>query len=193
MNKDLTCTQVSALINFYLEGRLNPRLKEYVDVHLTKCPACRKKIEELQKILNKYKTSSSTNVEMNTNFQVDKEFLHKLSAYVDNELNSNENIKIKKMAISNPTARKELETMYKFKKIIHDHIINTTYINQLINLKPPNFFYKSTKNAYWRKDSLTKSVLGNLEFHKKKDGTNSPPLALKNHQHKLGKRSQYST
>lgn len=119
MNKDLTCTQVSALINFYLEGRLNPRLKEYVDVHLTKCPACRKKIEELQKILNKYKTSSSTNVEMNTNFQVDKEFLHKLSAYVDNELNSNENIKIKKMTISNPSARKELETMYKCKKIIH--------------------------------------------------------------------------
>lgn len=27
MNKDLTCNQVSALINFYIEGKLNPRLK----------------------------------------------------------------------------------------------------------------------------------------------------------------------
>ena len=63
MNKDLTCNQVSALINFYLEGRLNQRLKEYVDVHLAKCPACRKKIEELQKILNKYKTTKSNNYE----------------------------------------------------------------------------------------------------------------------------------
>lgn len=119
MNKDLTCNQVSALINFYMEGKLNPRLKEYVDLHLKKCQSCRKKFEELQKILNKYKINSNNKQEINTNSEVSREFLHKLSAYVDNELNTNENIKIKKMTISNPSARKELETMYKFKKIIH--------------------------------------------------------------------------
>ena len=42
MNKELTCNQVSALINFYLNGRLNPRLKQDFDNHLAKCITCRK-------------------------------------------------------------------------------------------------------------------------------------------------------
>ena len=119
MNKNLTCNQVSALINFYMEGKLNPRLKEYVDVHLTKCPACRKKFEELKKILNKYKVNTTNINEPKTNMEINPEFIHRLSAYVDNELNTNENIKIKKMTIANPSARKELESMYKFKKMMH--------------------------------------------------------------------------
>ncbi len=118
MNKDLTCHQVSALISFYLEGKLNPRLREYVNIHLAKCPACKKKIEELQKILSRYKVNKNSAKENSVSEQLAPEFIHKLSEYVDNELNSSENIKIKKMTISNPTARKELETMYKFKKVI---------------------------------------------------------------------------
>ena len=117
MNKDLTCSQVAALINFYLDGKLNPRLKEYVNLHLLKCPKCRKKVEDLKKILTKYsQIKKSINKE---EIPINAEFRNNLSAYVDNELNSNENIKIKKIAISNPTARKELESMYKFQKIVH--------------------------------------------------------------------------
>ena len=119
MNKDLTCHQVSALINFYIEGKLNPRLRESIDLHIAKCPACKKKIEELKKILAKYNYSKQNNRQIKEAAPLTAEARNKLSAYIDNELNSNENIKIKKMAISNPTARKELETMYKFKKIIH--------------------------------------------------------------------------
>ena len=114
MNKDLTCHQVSALINFYIEGKLNPRLREYIDLHIAKCPACKKKIEELKKILAKYNYSAQNNSQPKETSSLTAEARNKLSAYIDNELNSNENIKIKKMAISNPTARKELETMYKF-------------------------------------------------------------------------------
>ena len=119
MNKDLTCHQVSALINFYIEGKLNPILREYIDLHIAKCPACKKKIEELKKILAKYNYSAQNNSQPKETSSLTAEARNKLSAYIDNELNSNENIKIKKMAISNQTARKELETMYKFKKIIH--------------------------------------------------------------------------
>lgn len=116
MNKDLTCNQVSALINFYIEGKLNPRLREYVNMHIAKCPACRKKIEELQKILNTFNAAkSAANVEQDKS---SPELLSRLSAYVDNELNFDENIKVKKLTISNPAARKELETMYKFKKVM---------------------------------------------------------------------------
>lgn len=108
-----------APISFYIEGKLNPRLREYIDLHIAKCPACKKKIEELKKILAKYNYSKQNNRQIKEAAPLTAEARNKLSAYIDNELNSNENIKIKKMAISNPTARKELETMYKFKKIIH--------------------------------------------------------------------------
>lgn len=118
MNKELTCNQVSALLNFYIEGKLNPRLREYVNLHLAKCPHCKKKVEELTAILNKYKRQGN-GIEKNSKDKINVDLLNNLSAYIDNELNSNENIKVKKITISNPTARKELETMYKFKKIVH--------------------------------------------------------------------------
>ena len=118
MNKNLTCNQVSALIHFYIEGKLNPRLREYINLHIAKCPSCRKKIEDLQKILKKFNKKQLTET-INANVNIKPEFIKNLSAYIDNELNSNDNIKIKKLTISNPTARKELETMYKFQKILH--------------------------------------------------------------------------
>ncbi|MCM1338803.1 MAG: zf-HC2 domain-containing protein [Muribaculaceae bacterium] len=118
MNKNLTCNQVSALINFYIEGKLNPRLKDYVDLHLEFCPACRKKIAELRKILNIYKCENSSRPST-IEEKLHPEFIGNLSAYVDNELETDENIKIKKITISNPAAREKLETMYKFKKLIH--------------------------------------------------------------------------
>ncbi len=119
MNKELTCNQVSALISFYIKGKLNPKLKEYVDLHLAKCPMCRKKINDLTNILGKYQnTSKPTPQEQENTDSLGYEFKNRLSAYVDNELNSRENIMMKKMTISNPTARKELESMYRFQKVI---------------------------------------------------------------------------
>lgn len=52
---------------------------------------------------------------MNKNEQLNET----LSAYIDNELSNDENIKIKKLTIANNNARKELENMYKFQKLIH--------------------------------------------------------------------------
>lgn len=116
MNKELTCNQVSALISFYIKGKLNPKLKEYVDLHLAKCPACRKKIDDLNKILNKFNNNTTEPEQPQEEETLSYEFRNRLSAYVDNELESHENIIMKKMTISNPSVRKELETMYKFQK-----------------------------------------------------------------------------
>lgn len=154
MNKELTCQQVSALINFYIEGKLNPRLREYINLHIEKCPACKKKIEELKKILAKYKNNNDAKIKQNAEEKLPEESIHKISAYIDNELNSSENIKIKKLTISNPIARKELENMYKFRKIIHtayEKTKNETHFDYskliLSNMRDTNdystsYFYK---------------------------------------------------
>lgn len=76
--------------------------------------------------------------------------MYSLSAYIDNELNSNENIKIKKMTISNPTARKELETMYRFKKLLHSAYERTKsdskydYSKNIVNKIQDNYEYSTT-------------------------------------------------
>ena len=116
MNKELTCNQVSALISFYIKGKLNPKLKEYVDLHLAKCPARTKKIDDLNKILNKFNNNTTEPEQPQEEETLSYEFRNRRCAYVDNELESHENIIMKKMTISNPTARKELESMYKFQK-----------------------------------------------------------------------------
>lgn len=115
MNKELTCNQVSALISFYIKGKLNSKLKEYVDLHLEHCPNCRKKITDLQNILKEFSKEPQQSQTPQDDV-INYDFKNRLSAYVDNELNLKENIKMKKLTISNPNARKELEEMYKFQK-----------------------------------------------------------------------------
>jgi lipopolysaccharide export LptBFGC system permease protein LptF len=121
MKKILTCNQVFALINFYLEDSLTPSLRKKVDEHLAKCPNCKNKINELKNILNQYETQSLVLAQAEPqNMHIDN-----LSAYMDNELGNSENIKIKKMMIANPDLRQELENMYKFKKLLHSAFIKT--------------------------------------------------------------------
>jgi len=37
MQNELTCNQVIALMSFYVEDKINTKLKKYVDEHLKKC------------------------------------------------------------------------------------------------------------------------------------------------------------
>lgn len=124
MHHDLTCNQVNALISFYLEDRLNDKLKEYVERHLQQCPKCRKRYEELYNMINKKFKDISENEQNNEieqfHTQQYLDFKKNLSAYIDNELNDEENIKIKKITISNPLARQDLEKIYTYKKLVHN-------------------------------------------------------------------------
>ena len=117
MNKRLTCYQVSALLNFYIEGKVNSTLKDYIEQHLDNCMECQQKANRIKTLIKEIqategeKTPSSQDPDYKT--------IRRLSAYMDNELNSDENIQIKKMTISNSKIRKELENLYKFQKAIH--------------------------------------------------------------------------
>lgn len=126
MTVNLTCTQVSALLSFYIDDQLSTQLKQFVEAHLEVCPACRAKLEALRNMVNSLKevheklatiTPESEETKNSAHFD---EFKTNLSAYVDNELNDAENIKVKKYVISNPKARQELEKLYKLKKVLHD-------------------------------------------------------------------------
>lgn len=130
MTMNLTCTQVSALLSFYIDDKLSNQLKQFVESHLEVCPTCRAKLDALRRMVNNLKEVHKKLADMQpereecstcsaVNPQYDA-FKINLSAYVDNELNDEENIKIKKYVISNPKARQELENMYKLRKVLNN-------------------------------------------------------------------------
>jgi len=117
---------VGALLSFYLDDRLNDQLKQFVKAHLEVCPICRAKFEALKNMVSSLKEVHEKISEIKEEKKAPElspqynEFKTNLSAYMDNELTDEENIKIKKYVISNPKARKELENMYNLKKNLHN-------------------------------------------------------------------------
>lgn len=132
MNKKITCKQIQAILPFYLKGRVNPALTELIEEHLATCKHCK---ELYLKAFDEYNDFSFIDtepepieIEDSDERFVTKEYANfkkKLSAYLDSELEDSETIKIKKMTISNPLARKDLEDMYLFKRLLHSSFERT--------------------------------------------------------------------
>ena len=70
-------------------------------------------------------------------------FKNNLSAYIDNELSNEENVKIKKFTINNSKARQDLEENYTIKKMMNNS-------------------FNKTKNE--TKHDFTRSILRQLEL-----------------------------
>lgn len=127
----LTCSQMDVLISFYLDGDLSSSLKQEVENHLQSCATCRAKFDIISSMLTELKTTLSSKEDNNEsllNFNATDQsitshynlFRTNLSAYIDNELSAEENIKIKKFAISNSSARKDLEANFNIRKLMND-------------------------------------------------------------------------
>jgi len=127
---ELTCRQVETLLSFYIDGDLNYKLRRQIENHLLNCESCTLKYETLKKLLGEFENSyreldkvvaSSVSI-VNDQY---KTFRDNLSAYVDNELTDEENIKLKKYTISKPFARKELQSIYTLRKLMADNFEKT--------------------------------------------------------------------
>jgi len=129
MKKFLTCEQVMALMSFYVENRLSGHLAKQVKEHLDSCETCRENFRNFQQLLGRL---NEIDIEQDAlfdkyNTKQYKIFKKNLSAYVDNELDIDENLKIKKISISNPLARRDLENIYNFKKLLHESFKKTQH------------------------------------------------------------------
>lgn len=128
----LTCTQMDVLISFYIEGDLSKALKNQVEEHLKTCPSCRAKYDIIKTMISDLKNSfqeeeeeifAARNLQDSANQVTSGQyrvFKNNLSAYIDNELSNEENIKIKKFTINNQKARKDLEDSYNIRKLMND-------------------------------------------------------------------------
>ena len=132
----LTCAQMDVLISFYIDGDLSNNLKSEVEEHLKNCSNCRAKFDIIKSMLSDLKNCFNLedevqpdgkffpNESLNSSRQY-KFFKTNLSAYLDNELPTEENIKIKKFTINNKQARRDLEENYSIRKLMNDSFKKT--------------------------------------------------------------------
>lgn len=126
----LTCSQMDVLISFYIEEELSNALREQVEQHLKECSTCRAKFDIIKSMLGELHKSipveekssqkGANSINEATNSHQYRIFKTNLSAYLDNELTSEENLKIKKIAINNRRARKDLEDSYNIRRLMND-------------------------------------------------------------------------
>lgn len=129
MTVNLTCTQVSALLSFYIDDKLSDQLKQFVESHLDNCPTCRAKLNALKTMVTSLKEvhEKLAAIKPKESHEATEcnELRMNLSAYVDNELSDEDNIKVKKYIISNPKVRQELEDLYKLRKMLQNSFEKT--------------------------------------------------------------------
>ena len=125
----LTCAQMDVLISFYIDGELSSSLKAQVEEHMKSCGTCRAKYDIIKSMLTDLKNvfepeelpceqlESFANKSTSQQYRL---FKDNLSAYIDNELPDEENLRIKKFTINNPDARRELQDNYNIKRMMKD-------------------------------------------------------------------------
>ena len=124
---EITCAQMDVLLSFYIEGDLSKGLKTKVEEHLKTCPSCQAKYEIIKSMVEELKTTVDNKEKVysnsiNSQYRI---FQDNLSAYIDNELPSNESIKIKKYTINNKKARKDLENTYNIRRLMNESFNKT--------------------------------------------------------------------
>ena len=95
MDKNFNCSQIEVLMSYYAQGKLAPSLIKYIENHVNSCPECKRKFE---KINNKTQYGSTLYNKKNNDENI---LIGNLSAYIDNELETSENVNETLDAINN--------------------------------------------------------------------------------------------
>src|SRR5574344_863582 len=122
MKSKLTCSQVSALLSYYINDKLDDDLKQFISYHLGKCPICRAKYDALKDMLMSLEQIKENLASFNPiKVLADKgerEMNLKISSYIDNELSDEENLRVKRNIISNPQAREKFENINTIRQML---------------------------------------------------------------------------
>lgn len=157
---NLTCSQVIALLSFYMDGNTSRQVTDFIQAHLCSCKSCRDKYILMAKISEEFidakeQIDSVKSEKTVLSSAYNDNFKEKMSAYLDSELSDEESLKFKKYAIANLPIRYELEDMYKVKNALNNSV-------------------ERTKNDF--KDDFTKDIIVKLDI---KDAVNMQEPLLK--------------
>lgn len=126
---NMTCEQFETLMHFYIDDDLKEELRKAFEYHMQTCKSCRQKYNTFKKIifdlrdtfkqLSAYPSFAAIKTAEQNNLNTH------ISAYIDNELDIEENIKVKKMIISKPDVRDKIEKIYTLKQLLKNSFDKT--------------------------------------------------------------------
>ena len=131
----MACNQVTALLSYYINGKVSAQITYFIEQHLKRCKTCRARYEVLLKAITDIRDvkTQMENIELKKCVPVTANsitFSEKMSAYLDNELSDEESLRFRRYAIANPLVREELEGMFKVK-----NAMNTSFERTKSDLK----------------------------------------------------------
>jgi len=124
----ISCSQLEGLLSFYLNNDLSENLKSAVEEHLKECSHCKMKYNLLSSIITDIKDAyrqiisvAEKNREAEASCsKVCSETItnNDLSAYIDNELSDEHNVRIRRKIVAKPSVRTKIERLYKLRKFL---------------------------------------------------------------------------
>lgn len=154
---DMTCEQFETLMQFYVNNDLTEEIKQKFETHMLKCKSCREKYNTFKKIIldlrESYKTFSNSKVNYKSLSSTETLLNSNISAYIDNELDIEDNIKIKKLLINNSEIRGKIEKIYNLKSLLKESFDKSQpmqdFSQSLINKIYPQKQYSFNKNILY--------------------------------------------
>lgn len=168
MCNKLTCEQIKSILELYIKDSLNKVLKKLVKTHLENCEYYMAEYINLMEKVHSTKCKPESHKDYTKENKQYSDFRKNLSAYIDNELSNEENIRIKKFAISNQTARKDLENLFLFKKFLHSSFektkdeLKTDYSKIVSNIIKQQAKHERTIIPFYKIAALLTILLGFL-------------------------------
>lgn len=143
----LSCSQISSLLKFYIDDKLNLQIKEIIENHLETCSSCREKYKTMLNIklefiqAKEYLDSIKSEDDFQLVFTSEPNYatVKNLSAYSDNELPDDESLKVKKYVIKNLSGRQALEEIYELRNALkksfkkYESSIKDDYSKKVLN------------------------------------------------------------
>ncbi len=120
------CKKVTAMLSAYIENKLTPEERTFVENHFSECMDCRKKFYEMSEIIGSlhFEYEKMINefdkIEANKIFNMKEyeSFYKNISPYVDDELCYEDSLKFRKYLLKSKTARDELSNVYSLRNNI---------------------------------------------------------------------------
>ena len=118
------CKKVSSMLSLYIDNKVTPEQKSFIDEHLANCEECYKKYVYLKSLIKNLKDSYKQVLELarkkqqkaDFNIKQHEIFLQNLSPYIDNELDAQDCFEFRKYLIKSKNAQKELKNIYTLQK-----------------------------------------------------------------------------
>lgn len=110
-----TCQNILNLLPLYTEGKTSDEVSMIIEEHLNSCPYCFEKYLALKDVSTRIKIAFENM--SNADFVTEQHFVRdNISAFIDNELSSEDYMVFNQYTVNNEIVRKDLEDMMLFEE-----------------------------------------------------------------------------